>query len=132
LSLHPQVDRSKIFWTFLVPSIRSFWPNQFTLVTCLSVTFPLLGTESRVCNLQSVPPVTLAVSSFIDPPKGFPLGCPQPFIKITPEGKCCCIQVDDGSSCCFLNSYLYISGNDLTLSKGRSARCVLVLLNVCL
>jgi hypothetical protein len=52
-------------------------------------------------SLQSVPTVTVAVSSSIDPPKGFPLGCPQPFINISPEGPCfCSIQDDDddGSS----------------------------------
>jgi hypothetical protein len=75
--------------------------------------------------------VILAVSSSMDPPKGFPLGCPQPFINISAEGpRSCPVQGDDGSSWRVLNSFLYISGNGLTLSKGRSARYVLFLLNV--
>jgi hypothetical protein len=53
-------------------------------------------------SLQSVPPVNLAVYISMDSPKGFPIGCPQPFINSSPEGPCfCSIQDDDGSSWLF-------------------------------
>ena len=42
---------SKMFSTFLVPSIRLMWPNQFSLVTGVSVAVSM--SRYRVCSLQS-------------------------------------------------------------------------------